>query len=69
MKYAAGFTYDNEHGEMDEWIVERKQFNWLIESLEEYMPKRKNSEIVWATMVDDEPHPEMDITQKVIQTL
>ena len=63
--YAAGFTYDTDDGEMEEWILHRKQFDWLIDALEEYMPKRRNSEVMWATMVDEN----VDITQKVIQTL
>ena len=63
--YAAGFTYDTDDGEMGECILHRNQFDWLIDALEEYMPKRRNSEVMWATMVDEN----VDITQKVIQTL
>ena len=78
MLYAAGFIYDNDHGEAEEWTLHRNQFDWLIEALEEYMPKRRNSEVMWATMVgvNDDKDPklyhkddETDITQKVIQTL
>jgi len=82
MRYAAGFTYDIEdyEGGADEgeWTVERNQFDWLIEALEEKMPKRRNSEVVWASIVginDGQDsklyhkNDEIDITQKVIQTL
>lgn len=65
MLYVAGFIYDDSHGEMGEWIIHRNQFDWLIEALEEYMPKRRNSQVMWATMADENT----DITQKVIQTL
>ena len=72
MRYAAGFSYDIEdyEGGADEgeWIVERNQFDWLIEALEEKMPKRRNSEVVWASIIDDKDK-EINITQKVIQTL
>ena len=70
MRYAAGFSYDAEDyedGDDSEWIVERNQFDWLIEALEEHMPKRRNSQVMWASAIDDKR--EMDITQKVIQTL
>jgi len=70
MRYAAGFSYDAEDyegGDDSEWIVERNQFDWLIEGLEEHMPKRRNSQVMWASAIDDKV--EMDITQKVIQTL
>ena len=68
MRYAAGFSYDAEdYEDGDEWIVERNQFDWLIEGLEEHMPKRRNSQVIWASAIDDKV--EMDITQKVIQTL
>ena len=81
MRYAAGFSYDAEDyedGDDGEWIVERNQFDWLIEALEEHMPKRRNSQVIWASMIgiNDDKDPklyhkndEMDITQKVIQTL
>ena len=79
MRYAAGFSYDAEdYEDGDEWIVERNQFDWLIEALEEHMPKRRNSQVVWASMIgiNDDKDPklyhkndEMDITQKVLQTL
>ena len=81
MRYAAGFSYDAEDyedGDEGEWIVERNQFDWLIEALEEHMPKRRNSQVIWASIVginDDKDsklyhkNDEIDITQKVIQTL
>ena len=71
MRYAAGFSYDAEDyedGDEGEWKVERNQFDWLIEALEEKMPKRRNSEVVWASIIDDKDK-EINITQKVIQTL
>ena len=81
MRYAAGFSYDAEDyegGDDGEWIVERNRFDWLIEALEEHMPKRRNSQVIWASMIgiNDDKDPklyhkddEIDITQKVIQTL
>ena len=82
MRYAAGFSYDAEDyedGDEGEWIVERNQFDWLIEALEEHMPKRRNSQVIWASVIDDNDRilpdyelkvgHEIDITQKVLQTL
>ena len=80
MRYAAGFSYDAEdYEDGDEWIVERNQFDWLIEGLEEHMPKRRNSQVIWASAIDDNDRilpdyelkvgHEIDITQKVLQTL
>lgn len=70
MKWVASFTYDEYLSEFDdgEWIIERERFDWLIEALEEYMPKRMNSELHFAIRVNDDGD-EFDVFQKVKQTL
>lgn len=70
MKWVASFIYDEYLSEFDdgEWIIERERFDWLIEALEEYMPKRMNSELHFAIRVNDDGD-EFDVFQKVKQTL
>lgn len=70
--YAGGFTYDEPHRSNNreddgEWVFSRIRYAWLIESFIEYMPKRKNSEIMWAVHVKG--GKEYDITNKVKKEL
>ena len=70
--YAGGFTYDtvppfNNESDDGEFTIYRLKYGWFIEALLEYMPKRKNSELMWAVHVKD--GKEINITNKVKKEL
>ena len=70
--YAGGFTYDNvapfnDESDDGEHLIYRLKYDWFIEALQEYMPTRKNSELMWAVHVMD--GEEIDITNKVKKEL
>jgi len=70
--YAGGFSYDtvppsNEGNDCGEYTICRLKYDWFIEALIEYMPTRKNSELMWAVHIKD--GQEIDITNKVKKEL
>ena len=62
--YVGSIAYDNEQGEWEDDVIMGRAYNEFIQDLKNRMVKRKNSEVFFATTVDNRGR-EYDITNKV----
>jgi hypothetical protein len=62
--YAGSFTYDNDEGEMSDWVVTRYEWDDLVKDIKHLMTKRKNSEVFFAVYVNKFGE-EKDLTKKL----